>query len=286
MSTVPTARMSIRRRAMLLLAASSLAVGGALTGLGAPAPADAAPAMKLPFSCGETWRTSTRANHSPSGNSVDFNRSKGDALGRAVLAPAAGTVTKVRTVSGSYGKWIEVSHGNGYSTLYAHLNSQSVKVGQKVTQGQKLGTVGSTGNSSGPHLHFEVKHNGTVVRPNFIEGSVKYYAASKDGYTLTSKNCPGNSGGGGDAKPPAGTSKGTVRTSGINLNKRSGPGTNHSVVGSLPNGSTVYIACHKRGTTVTGTYGTSNIWNKLSDGTWVPDPYVYTGSDGPVQEWC
>lgn len=60
----------------------------------------------------------------------------------------------------SYGNYILIAHYNGLYTLYAHLSSRSVSAGQTVSQGQVIGTVGSTGNSSGPHLHFEVRTNG------------------------------------------------------------------------------------------------------------------------------
>ena len=57
---------------------------------------------------------------------------------------------------GAYGNRIIVRHDNGVKTMYAHLSSTSVNVGDKVTRGQRIGAVGTTGNSSGPHLHFEV----------------------------------------------------------------------------------------------------------------------------------
>lgn len=63
----------------------------------------------------------------------------------------------------SYGNYILIAHYNGLYTLYAHLSSRSVSAGDTVSQGQVIGTVGSTGNSSGPHLHFEVRSNGTFA---------------------------------------------------------------------------------------------------------------------------
>jgi len=60
---------------------------------------------------------------------------------------------------------VEVAHGSGVITMYAHLSSFSVRVGQKVASGTQLGRVGSTGEASGPHLHFEVRVRGAAVNP-------------------------------------------------------------------------------------------------------------------------
>ena len=64
---------------------------------------------------------------------------------------------------------IRIQHSNGYVTYYAHLNTRYVQVGDKVSKGQLIGRAGSTGNSTGPHLHFEVRKNGVPYNPmNFI----------------------------------------------------------------------------------------------------------------------
>ena len=81
-----------------------------------------------------------------------------------VHAAKAGTVI-VSKLSRSYGNYVVVSHGSGNTTLYAHMSSRSVKVGQRVNQGDVLGITGSTGNSTGPHLHFEITENGNRVNP-------------------------------------------------------------------------------------------------------------------------
>ena len=75
-----------------------------------------------------------------------------------------GTVI-VSEYSSSYGNYIVIDHGNGMTTLYAHLSQRNVKVGAKVKQGQIIGQNGSTGNSTGPHLHFEISINGSRVNP-------------------------------------------------------------------------------------------------------------------------
>ena len=86
------------------------------------------------------------------------------AYGKPVYASASGTVIYAGW-SGGYGKCIKISHSNGYTTWYAHLSSIDVSVGDSVYQGQQIGRIGSTGNSSGPHLHFELRINGTAVNP-------------------------------------------------------------------------------------------------------------------------
>ncbi|OXL86718.1 hypothetical protein BCV73_29310 [Paenibacillus sp. SSG-1] len=83
---------------------------------------------------------------------------------RTIMAADDGTVTFTGQISG-YGNAIIISHGNGYETLYGHLNSISVHSGQKVSQGQKIGIMGSTGHSTGTHLHFEIHKNGSIQNP-------------------------------------------------------------------------------------------------------------------------
>jgi len=70
--------------------------------------------------------------------------------------------------NGGYGNVVEVNHGNGHKTLYAHLSKIHVRLGQKVQKGQPIGAVGSTGWSTGPHLHFEFLVNGRHVDPQKI----------------------------------------------------------------------------------------------------------------------
>ncbi|MFZ5595924.1 MAG: LysM peptidoglycan-binding domain-containing M23 family metallopeptidase [Bacillota bacterium] len=85
-------------------------------------------------------------------------------IGESVVAAESGTVTRAQWAAG-YGKCIEISHGDGVVTRYAHLSSIGVSVGQKVSRGELIGRVGSTGNSTGPHLHFEVIVNGQARNP-------------------------------------------------------------------------------------------------------------------------
>lgn len=83
---------------------------------------------------------------------------------RTIKASDNGVVTAAGW-GGSYGNRIIITHNNGYETLYAHLSSINVKVGQTVAQGASIGVMGSTGRSTGVHLHFEVRKNGSLVNP-------------------------------------------------------------------------------------------------------------------------
>ena len=85
-------------------------------------------------------------------------------LGSDVVAVAAGVVTWAGERSG-YGKLIEINHGDGYSTRYAHNERTLVSVGQTVKRGESIALMGSTGHSTGPHVHFEVLKNGRQVDP-------------------------------------------------------------------------------------------------------------------------
>jgi hypothetical protein len=149
-------------------------------------PRTAAPtaAYQMPFPCGEVWTGSTRVGHSPSVRAVDFNHAGGDE-GRSVVAAAAGTV--VTAVTGrdrpSYGQYVVIDHGNGETSLYGHLDSVLVNLGQVVPAGTPIGTVGETGNAFGAHLHFEERLDGSVVDPWF-DGT-----PFPMGSTQTSANC-------------------------------------------------------------------------------------------------
>ena len=87
------------------------------------------------------------------------------AVGTPVRSLAGGIVTRAMTLGDSYGKHVYVSHPSGVETRYAHLSSYNVMPGQAVAAGQVIGAVGSTGNSTGPHLHFEYRKNGTAMNP-------------------------------------------------------------------------------------------------------------------------
>jgi murein DD-endopeptidase MepM/ murein hydrolase activator NlpD len=97
--------------------------------------------------------------------------------GEPARATAAGTVTMAGW-SGGYGKMVEVDHGNGFATRYGHLSAIDVEVGQTVRIGQIVGRVGSTGRSTGPHLHYETRVDGDAVDPQkFLRAGVRLGSA-------------------------------------------------------------------------------------------------------------
>jgi murein DD-endopeptidase MepM/ murein hydrolase activator NlpD len=89
-------------------------------------------------------------------------------LGTDIYATGDGTVVEVEYSRRGYGNKVVISHGYGYKTLYAHMHKFNVRRGQKVKRGEKIGTIGNTGLSTGPHLHYEVHINGKKVNPVYF----------------------------------------------------------------------------------------------------------------------
>lgn len=85
--------------------------------------------------------------------------------GTKIYATGDGVIKKVKRARWGYGTHVVIDHGYGYTTLYGHMSRASVKKGQRVKRGQQIGLVGSTGKSTGPHLHYEVAKNGIQVNP-------------------------------------------------------------------------------------------------------------------------
>jgi LysM repeat protein len=86
-------------------------------------------------------------------------------LGDSIFASDSGVVIYAGAISGGYGNLVAIDHQNGYLTLYAHLSGFNVGCGQSVGQGQVIGFCGSSGNSTGAHLHFEIRQNGGFINP-------------------------------------------------------------------------------------------------------------------------
>ena len=107
---------------------------------------------------------------------IDFRGETGD----PIYATAAGTVSAAGW-SGGYGRMVEVDHGNGFATRYGHLSQITVTVSDRIRVGQEVGRMGSTGRSTGPHLHYETRIDGEAVDPQkFLDAGARFYAANKD----------------------------------------------------------------------------------------------------------
>ncbi|GAA1908451.1 peptidoglycan DD-metalloendopeptidase family protein [Streptomyces sodiiphilus] len=189
--------------------------------------------------------------------------------------------------------WIRVIHDRGYATDYYHLWDNISTNGGWVGSGAYLGYTGTDvtcgGAAYGRHVHFGLRQNSQYVavaghnlgkwviyngasayQGSALHGSHRVYAGgvlhNYGALGLTQAVVDANGGG--------------------SLNKRTGPGTGYAVAGSVADGATVSIACSSNGTSHTGRYGTTSLWNRLTDGTWVSDAFLWTGVNGPINGWC
>ncbi|HET8640871.1 MAG TPA: peptidoglycan DD-metalloendopeptidase family protein [Pseudonocardiaceae bacterium] len=241
--------------------------------------------MRLPYAIGQSWRL-TGGPHSTVRGSIDLAGGDG-----RVLAARAGTLY---VMCSNRRGWLRIMHDRGYATDYYHLHNNRTDNGASVGAGAFLGNIGVDvscgGSATGAHVHFSLRQNGSFVPiAGHDFGKWQPYNGASDyqGYALhgsTRVNVGGNLYNYG----PLGFSQGIVDTNGGTvLNKRSGPGTGYAVVGTVADGATVSISCSANGTTHTGRSGNpTDLWNKLTDGTWVSDAYTWTGTTNPVSGWC
>ncbi len=125
----------------------------------------ALPVTKGYFSSNFGHRVDPFSGRSSVHEGIDFVAPTG-----TVVQAAAGGVVAESSRHADYGNMIDVDHGNGLTTRYAHLSRRSVNVGDVVLKGQSIGELGSTGRSTGPHLHFEVRQHGAALNPKrFLE---------------------------------------------------------------------------------------------------------------------
>ncbi|OEJ96458.1 peptidoglycan DD-metalloendopeptidase family protein [Streptomyces thermolilacinus] len=272
------------RRAFAATGETGTAEGGMTTQL---ANGDYRTGMALPFAVGQTWYM-TSGPHGWSGSntpwsSLDF--AGGDQIVRAPRGGTAYTMCK---------GWIRIVHDRGYATDYYHLVNNISVDGAAVAAGAYLGYTGNDvtcgGSSSGRHVHFALRQNGNYIgiaghdfgrwRPE--NGGAAYSGSALHGSRRVA------AGGQLYNYGALGFTQGIIDTngSGTTLNKRSGPGTGYAVVGTVADGVTVTVSCSGNGTTHTGRYGSTALWNRLSDGTWVSDAYMWTGVNGPVNGYC
>ncbi|MGH3716030.1 MAG: peptidoglycan DD-metalloendopeptidase family protein [Micromonosporaceae bacterium] len=246
--------------------------------------ADRRTGMRLPFGIGQTW-SYTGGPHQMGGSvlsSIDL--AGGDLKVLAARGGRAYTMCK---------GWIRVLHLGGYATDYYHLWNQVKVDGTPVSEGTVLGDAGTDvtcgGGATGRHLHFSLRKDGEYVSiAGHGVGKWVIYngGAAYEGYALH-----------GSRRADVGntvTNYGALRgdqgivdtDGGGTLRRRSGPGTDHDIVGELADGATVTIVCTARGTSHTGRGGTTTLWNKLTDGSWVSHAYVWTGTDQPLKGAC
>ncbi|MET7750463.1 peptidoglycan DD-metalloendopeptidase family protein [Micromonospora sp. NPDC005367] len=242
--------------------------------------------MALPFAVGQTW-TLTSGPHGWGGSESPYSSvdlAGGDQVVRAARAGAAYTMCQ---------GWIRVIHDRGYSTDYYHLWSNISVNGASVAQGAFLGYTGTDvtcgGAAYGRHVHFGLRQNSAYVpmadhdigKWVFANGASAYQGGARHGSAWI------GAGGAIYNHGALGLNQAVVDANGGGtLTRRAGPGTGYAAVGSLGDGATVTISCSANGTTHTGRYGATALWNRLSDGSWVSDAYLWTGVNGPLNGWC
>ena len=118
---------------------------------------------------GYGWRSDPFTKARKQHNGMDFTAP----TGTPIYATGNGKIKRADNTASGFGQHIEIDHGFGYKTIYAHLSKYNVKRGQKVSRGDLIGFVGNTGRSVGPHLHYEVHKNGRPINPiNFYYGNL------------------------------------------------------------------------------------------------------------------
>lgn len=242
--------------------------------------------MRLPWAVGQTWQMTGGPHAYDAGNgpwsSVDL--AGGDQVVRAVRGGVAYTPCVGLT---------RIVHDRGYSTRYYHLISHPWFNGTSVGEGAFLGytgrEIGCGGAASARHVHFSLEQHSQFVNIAyhiigkwvFMNGGSQYQGSALHGSQISYV------GGNLYNYGVLGFTQGIVDADGGgSLNKRSGPGTGYSVVGSVADGATVSISCSAYGTSHSGRWGATSLWNRLTDGTWVSDAYLYTGSNNPLNGWC
>ena len=155
-------------------------------------------------------------------------------LGTPVLAALDGRVSRTAQISGGYGTHVVIDHEGGMQTVYAHLSRINVPLGGSVLAGQVIGYSGNTGNSTGPHLHFEVRMEGKAVDPEPLL----------------------------HPQTPASETPENRRVCVPLLYVRSGPGTEYPIVDSL-----------RQGEQVSGNMTAETVWLRIGAGRWVAIRY-------------
>lgn len=242
--------------------------------------------MSLPWATGQTWGM-PGGPHGWSGTPAPWSSldlAGGDQRVRAARAGTAYTMCR---------GWIRVIHDRGYATDYYHLWNNINVNGAAVAQGAYLGDTGTDvtcgGSALGRHVHFALRQNNAYV--DIAGHNLGKWVPQNGGSAYSGSALHGsarvNAGGSLYNYGALGFNQGVVDTNGGgSVNKRSGPGTGYGVVGSVADGATVTVSCSSNGTTHSGRYGATSLWNRLSDGTWMSDAFLWSGVNGPIAGYC
>ncbi|AOM14678.1 peptidoglycan DD-metalloendopeptidase family protein [Bacillus thuringiensis] len=239
------------------------------------------PELRLPYEKGQSWVMSG-GPHGWSGSDRPY--SSLDLYGGDQRVLAAGDGIAYTMCANNRG-WIRIYHENGYATDYYHLWNNMIPNGQSVQEGTFLGYTGTDiscgGYASGRHVHFSLLQGNTRIPLHGKElgGWVFFETSSYNGYAMHGSTMRYT----GNTLYNYGkllANQGIVDANGgRTVNLRTGPGTNYSVVGSLHDGEVVTVSCTANGSTFTGRKGSTNRWNQLTNGYWMSDAYLYTGTN-------
>ncbi|PGY57577.1 peptidoglycan DD-metalloendopeptidase family protein [Bacillus thuringiensis] len=246
------------------------------------------PELRLPYEKGQSWIMSG-GPHGWSGSDKPYNSL--DLYGGDQRVLAAGDGMAYTMCSNNKG-WIRIYHESGYTTDYYHLWNNIVLDGHPIQEGTFLGYTGTDvscgGYASGRHVHFSILQGNTRVplQGKELGGWVFFETSPYNGYTMH-----------GSTVKYAGYSlynygkllvnQGIVDTNGgRTVNLRTGPGTNYSVVGSLNDGEIVTVSCTTNGAPFIGRKGSTDKWNQLTNGYWMSDAYLYTGTNDAIASSC
>ncbi len=242
--------------------------------------------MALPFAVGQSW-TMAGGPHGWAGAAAPWSSLDLAGGDQRVLAARAGTAYTMCT------GWVRVIHDRGYASDYYHLWNNVNVNGAAVGQGAFLGNTGTDvtcgGSASGRHVHFALRQNNAYI--GIGEHNIGKWVPQNGGSAYQGSALHGSAraypGGGLYNYGALGFTQAVVDSNGGGaVNRRSGPGTGYGLAGTVADGATVSVSCSANGTSHTGRWGTTALWNRLTDGTWITDAYSWTGLSGPVNGTC
>ncbi|MEK4677609.1 MULTISPECIES: peptidoglycan DD-metalloendopeptidase family protein [Bacillus] len=246
------------------------------------------PELRLPYERGQSWMMSG-GPHGWSGSERPY--SSLDLYGGDQRVLAAGDGMAYTMCANNRG-WLRIYHHNGYATDYYHLWNNIIPDGQSVQEGTFLGYTGTDvscgGYASGRHVHFSLLQGNTRIplQGKELGGWVFFETSPYNGYAMHGSTVRYT----GNTLYNYGkliANQGIVdANAGRTVNLRTGPGTNYSLVGALNDGEVETVSCTANGMTFTGRKGSTNIWNQLTNGYWMSDAYLYTGTNDAIAPFC